>query len=406
MARIFVYDGREFSDPDPNLTVDEVHRHLMNFYPELYNAESKESKQGDDDIIEFSLLPYDAAVHNAARELVAQVASELNQAQSPESPSLSTPEVIDAHLADKSDAGAAEGYLSVQRRKLMHFARRYPELPLLPDVIREYLRLFRTDVVSTRRDQWMALSMIYEFAAKTYGIPNPMLEIDRPHFKRKPGKRLSRDQAREFIAAIKSDLEWMLVTLYFGLRFRRIEAERLLSEHLKSDYIIVNGKERIEELPLLPIFRDLLLKQHNHGPGGRHLSMKGDTMAYHIEQVGNRAGIGVVTPHMLRNTAGRLWLTYGGDDRSNRQLLRHSVQSMTDHYSTLSLDELMIMEERFNPMLNLMRELGLAPGTDYQNITGGRAESMPSFTPSWLTSLRTSGTAAGLWLMPLALANR
>ena len=53
MARIFVYDGREFPDPDPNFKVEEVRQHMTNFFPELSNAETKESKRGEDTIIEF-----------------------------------------------------------------------------------------------------------------------------------------------------------------------------------------------------------------------------------------------------------------------------------------------------------------------------------------------------------------
>ena len=53
MARVFVYDGREFPDPDSNLKVDDVRQNMANFFPELSNAESKESKRGEDTIIEF-----------------------------------------------------------------------------------------------------------------------------------------------------------------------------------------------------------------------------------------------------------------------------------------------------------------------------------------------------------------
>jgi len=53
MARVFVYDGREFPDPDPQMSVDEVRQSMTNFFPELANAESKQSKRGDDDILEF-----------------------------------------------------------------------------------------------------------------------------------------------------------------------------------------------------------------------------------------------------------------------------------------------------------------------------------------------------------------
>ena len=45
MARVFVYDGREFPDPDPNLSVDDVRASMSNFFPELSNAEVKESQR-------------------------------------------------------------------------------------------------------------------------------------------------------------------------------------------------------------------------------------------------------------------------------------------------------------------------------------------------------------------------
>lgn len=53
MARVIVYDGREFEDPLPNGTVDEVRQYYASFFPELSNAETKTSKRGDDDVIEF-----------------------------------------------------------------------------------------------------------------------------------------------------------------------------------------------------------------------------------------------------------------------------------------------------------------------------------------------------------------
>ena len=54
MARIFVYDNREFPDPDPGLSVEEVRRQLMEFFPELANAETREDRRGDDTLYTFS----------------------------------------------------------------------------------------------------------------------------------------------------------------------------------------------------------------------------------------------------------------------------------------------------------------------------------------------------------------
>ena len=35
MPRIFVYDGREFDDPDPDRSVEEVRHYLTHFYGDL-----------------------------------------------------------------------------------------------------------------------------------------------------------------------------------------------------------------------------------------------------------------------------------------------------------------------------------------------------------------------------------
>ena len=53
MARVFVYDDREFPDPDPHMSVDQVKATLSDFYGEIANASVKDTKRGDDTIYEF-----------------------------------------------------------------------------------------------------------------------------------------------------------------------------------------------------------------------------------------------------------------------------------------------------------------------------------------------------------------
>lgn len=53
MARIFVYDDREFPDPDPEMSVEQVKQTLSDFYGEIANASVKETVRGNDTIIEF-----------------------------------------------------------------------------------------------------------------------------------------------------------------------------------------------------------------------------------------------------------------------------------------------------------------------------------------------------------------
>ena len=54
MARVFIYDGREFPDPYPKLPVEAVRKQLSDFFPELGNAETREEKRGEDTAYTFS----------------------------------------------------------------------------------------------------------------------------------------------------------------------------------------------------------------------------------------------------------------------------------------------------------------------------------------------------------------
>ena len=53
MARVFVYDGREFPDPDPSLDVEDVKKMMTDFFPELANADTKQATRDQDTLYEF-----------------------------------------------------------------------------------------------------------------------------------------------------------------------------------------------------------------------------------------------------------------------------------------------------------------------------------------------------------------
>ena len=53
MTRIFVYDDREFPDPDPQMSVEQVRNTLSDFYGEIANASVKETNRGENTIYEF-----------------------------------------------------------------------------------------------------------------------------------------------------------------------------------------------------------------------------------------------------------------------------------------------------------------------------------------------------------------
>ena len=53
MVRIFIVDEREFPDPDPSLTIEQVRDSLADFYPDLANATHTQTQRGEDQVIDF-----------------------------------------------------------------------------------------------------------------------------------------------------------------------------------------------------------------------------------------------------------------------------------------------------------------------------------------------------------------
>ena len=53
MARIFIVDEREFPDPDPGLTIEQVRDSLSDFYPELASATHTLTPRGEDQVVDF-----------------------------------------------------------------------------------------------------------------------------------------------------------------------------------------------------------------------------------------------------------------------------------------------------------------------------------------------------------------
>lgn len=51
--RIFVVDGKEYPDPDPSQTVEQVQQSFADFFPELATAQVKTTQRGDDMVYEF-----------------------------------------------------------------------------------------------------------------------------------------------------------------------------------------------------------------------------------------------------------------------------------------------------------------------------------------------------------------
>ena len=53
MIRVFVYDSRDFPDPDPAMSIPEVKESFAAFFPELATAETREVEKDEKHYVEF-----------------------------------------------------------------------------------------------------------------------------------------------------------------------------------------------------------------------------------------------------------------------------------------------------------------------------------------------------------------
>jgi PRTRC genetic system protein C len=71
--RIFIYDGKELPDIDAGKTPDDVRKHYADFFPELYNADVKTDKHGEDTVITFTKRVGSKSRSTGEKELIDRV---------------------------------------------------------------------------------------------------------------------------------------------------------------------------------------------------------------------------------------------------------------------------------------------------------------------------------------------
>ena len=371
--RIFVVDGREFPDPDPNLKVDEIRQHMMNFFPELFNAESKESKRDEDTIIEFKVGTVlhshtigDIQAHLQSLTEIIQPYADRRQAQPTlaeydrEMPlqqpkaSVSTTEVIEACLqAINVSPGTAQSY----RGTWATFAKYYPILPTEPEPIEPYFKRYSNK--RTAADVYTKLGILYRFASERLGIPNAMKPIRKPRFKAEEKRSLTLGQAKAVLETCRNDLELALVGLYLGHGLRRKEALQLnIGDIEDTEMFISDGKTKKECMPILAKTRNLLLKIADGRASDQPIFMSqfnqrlSERMTHIIvKSILRRAGINWGgCCHILRHSFATLTQEGGMSFPICQRLMRHSRRTMTEEYSHFSREFLKKQLETFSPV--------------------------------------------------------
>lgn len=73
------------------------------------------------------------------------------------------------------------------------------------------------------------------------------------------------------------------------------------------------------------------------------------TLGHIVREIGRRAGLGAVSPHMLRHSFATHLLERGADIRAIQELLGHSYLSSTQVYTRISNNAVRATVRRFHP---------------------------------------------------------
>ena len=272
--------------------------------------------------------------------------------------STSTLEITDKFLTSKRSASLQPRSIGNYRQVLNSLALQYPTLPSRPEEIEAFLTSKPSD--STRLCVYKVLSVLYKFANQRFEIPDIMLSVQKPRVKLKEPACLTWNQAKMVLDAIHTDRERALVYLYLGQGLRLGEALKLDIRDVGEDLLRIKGKERDEDMPLLPEVRDALLKLAGNRSinepvfVGQRGHLGGDMAEENIKTLFKRADVNAVqqSPKIFRSTFASMALEAGCDFYLVKRLLRHSGgwDVTHRHYIHLSNDKLRKTLERYSPL--------------------------------------------------------
>jgi len=288
---------------------------------------------------------------------------------------VSTLGIADKFLASKRAASLQPRSIGNYRQVLHSLAQQYPTLPSRPEDIEAFLTSKPSD--STRLWVYKVLSALYKFVNQRLGVPDIMVNVQKPRVKLKEPTCLTRNQAEMVLGAIRTDRERALVYLYLGQGLRLSEALRLDIQDVGEDLLRIKGKERDENMSLLPEVREALLKLAGNrsinepvfiGQQGR---LGRDMAEENIKMLFKRAAVSGVqqSPKIFRSTFASMALAAGCDFYLVKRLLRHSGgwDVTHRHYIHLSNDKLRETLERYSPLRLLNQHSDkLLEGQSYQ----------------------------------------
>lgn len=210
---------------------------------------------------------------------------------------------------------------------------------LTPPVCRALLaEQVRRNSLSTASTFYAVLRSFCRYSVEHhYLATNPTDGLPKPKQRRPAHRWLTASQLRALFDACRTDTERLVLLLcggsglraqelltlkWSGVDFARGEI-RVLGKGMKFRTLAPGrlAMGQLAELVKSPISPYVMPYRTN------------DTLHYHVERLGRRAGVGHVHPHMLRHSFAMAWIERTDDVNTLQQLLGHSSPQMSLYYA-------------------------------------------------------------------------
>ena len=242
--------------------------------------------------------------------------------------------------------------------------------PVLPEEHRPLLSVLANDRLNpeSRYDLERALRRFFRWASKEYGIPNPMLEVERTRRKKKLPRVLSRSEIGAVWAACRDDRDRALMGLLLDTGLRVGEVADLTPQDVGESSLRVTGKVGDRQVPVSPSVRQAILANAkgdlcwvSRRRPGRPLGRSGIQQA--VRKIMRRAGLrgAKLGPHTLRHTFATEYCSLGGNLGALQAIMGHERLTTTMRYVHLALRAVAEDHARSSPFTNLLGGPTLGP---------------------------------------------
>lgn len=269
-----------------------------------------------------------------------------------------TLDAVHAFLANRRALNRSPNTLEWYRRLLGKFAARYPELPMEPEPLEEFIGGIGGEP-ETRHGYYRSLKALYRFICRRRRLSNPVDMIDPPRCPRKIMPTLEPRQMMELLNLATSARDRALLSLYLDNGARVGEVVGLRKQDISDNTIQVDGKSGQREIPISEETRRLLLAVISADGKSDYvfLSSRSKPLTRHgvywiVRGYMMKAGIRgpKVGSHRLRHAFGRGYLVNGGDIRSLQEIMGHADIRTTQKYSSLNLADLIAKHHMFTTL--------------------------------------------------------